>query len=180
MNNQMIEEIREEKQLIERFDSQIGEQRKINFSRNDDNLDLLAQSDALENHIRVLYDQNKMIEFEINRFIQDDDLIAQQLENNRRSVSPQVRKPNTQSQVPQYEKGMPKESWGPRDSAISTQHGTTYRRTGQDSNSPLRMSHVKSNAGGQNAGQMLDVGKFQSSYGPRRILSPQTEKQSRA
>ena len=42
MNNQMIEEIREEKQLIERFDSQIGEQRKINFSRNDDNLDLLA------------------------------------------------------------------------------------------------------------------------------------------
>ena len=97
MNLQMIEEIREEKQLIERFDSQIGEQRKINFSRNDDNLDLLAQSDALENHIRLLYDQNKMIEFEINKFIQDDDLIAQQLENNRRSVSPQVRKPNTQS-----------------------------------------------------------------------------------
>ena len=48
-----------------------------------------------------------MIEYEINKFIQDDDLIAQQLENNRRSVSPSIRKPNTQDQIPQYEKGPP-------------------------------------------------------------------------
>ena len=52
----MQEEINEEKTLIERFEGQIGEQRRINFGRNDDNLDLLAQSDALENHIRLMYE----------------------------------------------------------------------------------------------------------------------------
>lgn len=61
-----MEEIREERQLIDRFEAQVGEQRQINFQRNDDNLDLLAQSDALENHIKMVYEQNKMIEHEIN------------------------------------------------------------------------------------------------------------------
>ena len=56
INTQMQEEINEEKMLIERFENQIAEQRRINFGRNDDNLDFLAQSDALENHIRLLYE----------------------------------------------------------------------------------------------------------------------------
>ena len=72
-----MEEIREERQLIDRFEAQVGEQRQINFQRNDDNLDLLAQSDALENHIKMVYEQNKMIKHEINQFIQEDDEIAQ-------------------------------------------------------------------------------------------------------
>ena len=76
INSQMQEEINEEKTLIERFEGQIGEQRRINFGRNDDNLDLLAQSDALENHIRLMYEQNRMIEAELNKFIMDDDEVA--------------------------------------------------------------------------------------------------------
>lgn len=65
MNLRLQEEVKEEKLLIERFENEVTEQRRINFGRNDDNLDLLAQADALENHIRLLYDQNKMIEDEI-------------------------------------------------------------------------------------------------------------------
>ena len=54
--------------------------RGINFRRNDDNLDLLAQTEALENHIRMLYDQNSLIESEINKFISEDDELAHRLE----------------------------------------------------------------------------------------------------
>ena len=50
-------------------------------------MDLLAQSEALENHIRMLYDQNNLIEAEINKFISEDDELATRLEN-RRSQSP--------------------------------------------------------------------------------------------
>ena len=76
VNNKMMDEIRDEKQLIEKFSIEVENQRKINFQSNDDNLDLLAQSDALENHINMVFNQNKMIEAEVNKFIEDDDEIA--------------------------------------------------------------------------------------------------------
>lgn len=59
----------------------------INYRRNDDNLDLISQSEALEEHIRMLYEQNNLIESEINKFIAEDDELALRLEN-RRSPSP--------------------------------------------------------------------------------------------
>ena len=66
----------------------------MNFRRNDENLDLLAQSEALENHIRMLYDQNSLIESEINTFINEDDELANRLEgrSQSRSRSPTHRK----------------------------------------------------------------------------------------
>ena len=66
-----------------------------NFRRNDENLELLAQSESLENHIKMLRDQNDLIESEINKFIKEDDELAAQLE--RRSVSP-VRRGEIQQQ----------------------------------------------------------------------------------
>ena len=57
-----------------------------NFRRNDENLELLAQSESLESHIKMLRDQNDLIESEINKFIKEDDELAAQLEH--RSVSP--------------------------------------------------------------------------------------------
>ena len=59
----------------------------MNFRRNDENLDLLAQSEALENHIRMLYDQNSLIESEINTFISEDDELANRLERRSQSRS---------------------------------------------------------------------------------------------
>lgn len=59
----------------------------INYRRNDENLDLISQSEALEEHIKMLYDQNNLIEGEINKFIAEDDELATRLEN-RRSPSP--------------------------------------------------------------------------------------------
>ena len=59
----------------------------MNFRRNDENLDLLAQSEALENHIRMLYDQNSLIESEINTFISEDDELANRLEGRSQSRS---------------------------------------------------------------------------------------------
>ena len=173
INSQMQEEINEEKTLIERFEGQIGEQRRINFGRNDDNLDLLAQSDALENHIRLMYEQNKMIEDEINKFIMDDDEVAQKLEN-RRSVSPLRPIKGSPSQYEKPEKPF-NESFGPRESGMSTHHGTAYRpRPGDEGISPLRSSHATGQTGSKNAGALLDSGKFESSYGPsRRVM--QTE-----
>jgi hypothetical protein len=50
-------------------------------------LDLLTQSEALEAHIKMLYEQNNMIESEVKKFISEDDELAQRLEN-RRSASP--------------------------------------------------------------------------------------------
>jgi hypothetical protein len=54
---------------------------------NDYNLDLLDQTEALEAHMRLLIDQNRLLEDEIDKVIKDDDAIAQTLEN-RRSISP--------------------------------------------------------------------------------------------
>ena len=90
-NSQLQESINEEKQIIDKFEREIEHQRKVNFRRNDENLDLLAQTEALENHIKMLYDQNNLIESEINRFISEDDDLAKRLEN-RRSQSPTCRK----------------------------------------------------------------------------------------
>ena len=54
-------------------------------------MDLLAQTEALEKHIKMLYDQNSLIEAEINQFIAEDDDLARKLEN-RRSESPVVQR----------------------------------------------------------------------------------------
>ena len=59
----------------------------INYRRNDENLDLITQSEALEEHISMVYDQNNLIESEINKFIAEDDELAYRLES-RRSPSP--------------------------------------------------------------------------------------------
>ena len=85
-NSALTDAVNEEKKIIEDFEREIEKQRGNNFRRNDDNLDLLAQSEALENHIRMLYDQNSLIESEINKFISEDDELAHRLE--RRSNSP--------------------------------------------------------------------------------------------
>ena len=182
INARLQEEVSEEKMLIERFENQIAEQRRVNFGRNDDNLDLLAQSDALENHIRLLYEQNKMIEGEIDKFIMDDDAVARKLEN-RRSVSPDRHSlsPCTKSHiasppkqpVPVYEKAEkpfgPDGSFGMRDSGVSTHHGTAHRqRTGDGHSSPLGRSTGQGNAAcSKNAGALLDGG-FDSSFGRSR------------
>ena len=84
---QLSEAINEEKQIIDRFEREIEQQRGVNFRRNDENLDLLAQSEALENHIRMLYDQNSLIESEINTFISEDDELANRLEGRSQSRS---------------------------------------------------------------------------------------------
>lgn len=55
-NSNINDCINEEKTIIDKFEMEIEQQRKINFRRNDENLDLLAQSEALENHIRMLQD----------------------------------------------------------------------------------------------------------------------------
>lgn len=47
---------------------------------------MLTETETLENHIRMLCEQNKMIEMEIGNFIREDDEIAEKLE--RRSQSP--------------------------------------------------------------------------------------------
>ena len=70
-----------------RFDQQLDEQRRRNYDMNDYNLDLLDQTEALEAHMRLLIDQNRLLEDEIDKVIKDDDAIAQTLEN-RRSISP--------------------------------------------------------------------------------------------
>lgn len=86
-NSGLSDAINEEKAIIEKFEREIEQQRGVNFRRNDENLDLLAQTEALENHIRMLYDQNSLIESEIQKFISEDDDLARRLEN-RRSESP--------------------------------------------------------------------------------------------
>ena len=43
---------------------------------NDYNLDLLDQTEALEAHMRLLIDQNRLLEDEIDKIIKDDDAIA--------------------------------------------------------------------------------------------------------
>ena len=55
-NNAMHDAINEERAIIDKFENEIEQQRVINFRRNDDNLDLLQQTEALEAHIRMLYD----------------------------------------------------------------------------------------------------------------------------
>ena len=86
-NTALADAVNEEKKIIEDFEAEIEKLRGINFRRNDDNLDLLAQTEALENHIRMLYDQNSLIESEINKFISEDDELAHRLER-QRSNSP--------------------------------------------------------------------------------------------
>jgi len=86
-NSGLSDAINEEKAIIEKFEREIEQQRGVNFRRNDENLDLLAQTEALENHIRMLYDQNSLIESEIQKFISEDDDLARRLEH-RRSESP--------------------------------------------------------------------------------------------
>ena len=54
-------------------------------------MDLLSQTEALESHIRMLTDQNRIIEDELNKFIREDDDLAQRLDN-RRSQSPTARR----------------------------------------------------------------------------------------
>jgi hypothetical protein len=73
--------------VVARFDQQLDEQRRRNYDMNDYNLDLLDQTEALEAHMRLLIDQNRLLEDEIDKVIKDDDAIAQTLEN-RRSISP--------------------------------------------------------------------------------------------
>jgi hypothetical protein len=53
---------------------------------------LLNQTDALESHVKLLVDQNRLLEDEIDKVIKDDDAIAKTLEN-RRSISPVKREP---------------------------------------------------------------------------------------
>jgi len=43
--------------------------------------------EQLEAHVRLMLDQNRLLEDEIDRVIKDDDAIARTLEN-RRSISP--------------------------------------------------------------------------------------------
>ena len=50
-------------------------------------MDLLNSVEQLEAHVRLMLDQNRLIEDEIDRVIKDDDAIARTLEN-RRSTSP--------------------------------------------------------------------------------------------
>ena len=69
-------EIDDERHLIQKFEEEIEAQRVKNFKANDENLDLLAQTEALENHVRMVSDQNKIISAEIDKFICEDDDIA--------------------------------------------------------------------------------------------------------
>ena len=82
-NSAYTDSINEERSIVEKFEREIESQRVTNYRNNDDNLDLLAQSEALENHIRMLQDQNELISTEINKFISEDDDLARRLENRR-------------------------------------------------------------------------------------------------
>ena len=79
----------EENQLISRFEQEIEQQRISNFKSNDENLDLLGQSESLENHVRMLMEQNKIVNEEIDKFVAEDEMIAQKLQNRKQSQSPQ-------------------------------------------------------------------------------------------
>ena len=82
------QDIEQEKMILIKFDEQLTEQRRQNYKLNDYNLDLLEQTEALEAHKRLLLDQNRLVENEIDKIIKDDDAIAQTLDNRRSSLSP--------------------------------------------------------------------------------------------
>lgn len=82
------QDIEQEKMILIKFDEQLTEQRRQNYKLNDHNLDLLEQTEALEAHKRLLLDQNRLVENEIDKIIKDDDAIAQTLDNRRSSLSP--------------------------------------------------------------------------------------------
>jgi small-conductance mechanosensitive channel len=70
------QDIDQEKAVVARFDQQLDDQRRRNYDMNDYNLDLLNQTEALEAHMRLLMDQNRLLEDEIDKVIKDDDAIA--------------------------------------------------------------------------------------------------------
>ena len=120
-----------------------------------------------------------MIEAEINKFIMDDDEVAQRLEN-RRSVSPTPHNPSPHklhpiiqacNSPPKYEKPFAEDSFGMRESGVSTHHGTAYRQRTGEGTSPLRSSLGRSKACSKNAGAMLDSNGFESSFGQSRRVT---------
>lgn len=76
-NLALVKDIDSEKTVIAKFECQLEEQRKQNYKLNDSNLDLLRSTEALEEHRRLMMDQNRLLEDEITKVIKDDDAIAQ-------------------------------------------------------------------------------------------------------
>lgn len=76
----------------------------------------------------MLYDQNNMIEAEVNQFIAEDDDLARKLEN-RRSPSPSNHKLHRIEDecIQTYKASAPNESFG-QSHKSSTMHERSYRR----------------------------------------------------
>ena len=76
----------EEKAMIVQYESETVQQKETNARHIQENIDLQDQTEALERHIRMLYEQNNTLESEVDRLIREDDELANKLE--RRSQSP--------------------------------------------------------------------------------------------
>ena len=90
----------EEQTVLEKFDKQIYQQRRVNYSQNEVNLNLLREIEELERHIRLTVEHNKLICREIDDFISADQLVAKCLTN--RSPIKQRDQPQRKSKTTQH------------------------------------------------------------------------------